>query len=57
MKGINETLNETVKRECLIKSCVAKARKQAADDRPINRRRIEDILGAKELEESLTLSF
>jgi hypothetical protein len=55
MKGINEELNNQVKRECLLKSAIANVKKQKEDERPINRRRIEDILEAKQIEKSLQL--
>ena len=57
MKGINEELNNQVKRECLLKSAIASVKKQKEDERPINRRRIEDILEAKQLEAELGLSI
>jgi hypothetical protein len=57
MKGINQELNKTIERECLIKDVVTKAKKQAEVNRPINRRRIEDILEAKKIESDLALSI
>ena len=56
MDGINESLNKSIKRECLIKAAIAKARKDQEDKRPITRRGIEDILAAKKLEADLGLS-
>ena len=56
MDGINENLNKSIKRECLIKAAIAKARKDQEDKRPITRRGIEDILAAKKLEADLGLS-
>ena len=55
MKGINDKLNNQVKRECLLKAAIASVRKEKEGERPINRRKIEDILGAKELEDKLSL--
>ena len=55
MQGINKELNNQVKRECLLKSAIASVKKQKEDERPINRRRIEDILEAKQIEKSLQL--
>jgi hypothetical protein len=55
MKGINKELNNQVKRECLLKSAITSVKKQKEDERPINRRRIEDILEAKQIEKSLQL--
>ena len=57
MKGINQELNKTIERECLIKTVVAKAKMKAEVNRPINRRRIEDILEAKKIEDDLALSI
>lgn len=57
MKGINQELKKTIERECLIKSVVTKAKQKAEVNRPINRRRIEDILEAKQLEASIALSI
>tara|TARA_R110002020_G_scaffold248376_1_gene462374 strand:+ start:7370 stop:7546 length:177 start_codon:yes stop_codon:yes gene_type:complete len=57
MKGINSELNKTIERECLIKDVVTKAKHKAEVNRPINRRRIEDILEAKQLEASIELSI
>ena len=57
MKGINEELNNQVKRECLLKSAITSVKKQKEDERPINRRRIEDILAVKQLEAELGLSI
>ena len=55
MQGTNEELNNQVKRECLLKSTIANVKKQKEHERPINRRRIEDILAAKQLEAELGL--
>ena len=57
MKGINQELNKTIERECLIKTVVTKAKMKAEVNRPINRRRIEDILEAKKIESDLALSI
>jgi hypothetical protein len=57
MKGINEELNNQVKRECLLKSAITSVKKQKEDERPINRRRIEDILEAKRIEKSMQLDY
>ena len=57
MKGISQELNRTIERECLIKNVVAEAKKQAEVNRPINRRRIEDILEAKNMEDNIALSI
>ena len=57
MKGINQELNKAIERECLIKDVVTKAKQKAEVNRPINRRRIEDILEAKQLEASIALSI
>ena len=57
MNGINPELKKTIERECLIKSVVTKAKQKAEVNRPINRRRIEDILEAKQLEASIALSI
>ena len=56
MDGINENLNKSINRECLIKAAIAKARKDQEDKRPSTRRGIEDILAAKKLEADLGLS-
>ena len=57
MKGINEELNNQIKRECLLKSAITSVKKQKEDERPINRRRIEDILEAKRIEKSVQLDY
>ena len=57
MQGINKELNKAIERECLIKTVVTEAKKKAEVNRPINRRRIEDILEAKQLEASIALSI
>ena len=57
MKGINKELNKAIERECLIKTVVTKAKNKAEVERPINRRKIEDILEAKQLEDSLALDI
>jgi hypothetical protein len=57
MKGISEELNNQVKRECLLKSAITSVKKQKEDERPINRRRIEDILEAKRIEKSVQLDY
>ena len=57
MKGINEELNNQVKRECLLKSAITSVKKQKEDERPINRRRIEDILEAQRIEKSVQLDY
>lgn len=57
MKGINEELNNQVKRECLLKSTITNVKKQKEDELSINRRRIEDILEAKRIEKSMQLDY
>jgi hypothetical protein len=57
MKGINEELNNQVKRECLLKEAISNIRKEKEGKRPINRRKIEDILEVKELEAKLALDY
>ena len=56
MDGINENLNKSISRECLIKAAITKARKSQENKRPRTRRGIEDILAAKKLEADLGLS-
>jgi len=57
MKGINKELDDKIKRECLLNSAIKNVRKEKEDERPINRRRIEDILEAKKIEDDLALSI
>ncbi len=57
MKGMNEELNNQVKRECLLKSAITSVEKKKEYKRPINRRRIEDILEAKRIEKSMQLDY
>ncbi len=48
MKGINKELDEKIKRECMLKDALNAARDTVKEQRPVVRRKIEDI---KELHE------
>lgn len=49
MKGINPELDAKVKSECMIKEAFANARETVKLQRPVTRRKIEDIKEAHEL--------
>jgi len=57
MKGINQELNEIIKAEVLAHQVSERKDEIKEERRIIARHAIEDILGAKQLEASLALSF
>ena len=49
MKGINQELSAKIKQECIIKDALYAARETVKLQRPVTRRRIEDIKESIEL--------